>query len=295
MRNERRGPWYLLTGLLLGIAIGLAYAWLVSPVAYTDTPPVALRPDYKDAYRTLIALAYSSNGDLGRARVRLALLGDNEPGSVVANQALRAAAENRPVSEVQSLALLAEVLGSPVDLLALTPTPSIGMSSTSEVGFSPNVSFEASETSPAETPTVVVTEANTQISDNQPQSTITRIPTTTSTPTTVAPFVLLDREFICNPDLPGPLIQVFVFDTDEQPVPGVPIFVNEPAGINRFYTGLKPEISLGYADYLMTPGISYTLRLGESGQTVSDLNVDECESSTGESYPGSWVLTFTQP
>jgi hypothetical protein len=122
MREERRGPWYLITGIILGVALGLVYAWLVSPIAYVDTPPVSLRADYKDQYRTLIALAYASNGDLGRARARLALLGDPDPGPLVASQATRAAAQNHPLSEIQALALLAEALGSPVELLASTPT-----------------------------------------------------------------------------------------------------------------------------------------------------------------------------
>ena len=32
MSQERRGPWYLLTGLVLGLAFGLVFAWVVSPV-----------------------------------------------------------------------------------------------------------------------------------------------------------------------------------------------------------------------------------------------------------------------
>ena len=37
MRDEERGHWYLLTGLILGFVLGLLYAWLVQPVKFVDT------------------------------------------------------------------------------------------------------------------------------------------------------------------------------------------------------------------------------------------------------------------
>ena len=77
MRGQReRGPWYLLTGLIIGVVFGVLYAWLVSPVEYVDTPPASLRADFKDQYRVMIAAAYMANGDLLRARARLDLLQD---------------------------------------------------------------------------------------------------------------------------------------------------------------------------------------------------------------------------
>ena len=68
-----------------------------------------------------------------------------------------------------------------------------------------------------------------------------------------------------------------------------------PGGEQLFYTGLKPELGVGYADIEMTPGITYTLRLAGAGQSVSDLTAFECEESGGERYWGSWLLTFIQP
>ena len=38
--NEQRGNWYLLTGVLIGVAGGLLVGWF--PVRYTDTEPSAL-------------------------------------------------------------------------------------------------------------------------------------------------------------------------------------------------------------------------------------------------------------
>jgi len=45
----------------------------------------------------------------------------------------------------------------------------------------------------------------------------------------------------------------------------------------------------------MSPEVSYTLRLGEIGQPISYLTPVECQTSRGERYWGSWLLTFNQP
>ena len=76
--REERGSWYLLTGLVIGIVLGLLYAWVVSPIEYVDTSPNTLRSDYQDTYRLNIALAYQATGDLARAQARLNLLGDED-------------------------------------------------------------------------------------------------------------------------------------------------------------------------------------------------------------------------
>ncbi len=98
MRREDRGPWYLLTGLVLGAFLGLMYAWLVQPTQYTDTKPASLRADFKDRYRALIASAYMSNGDLVRAKARLELLQDADLYRMLSEQAQRTLAGAAPPS-----------------------------------------------------------------------------------------------------------------------------------------------------------------------------------------------------
>ncbi|MDD2696431.1 MAG: hypothetical protein PHD58_10960, partial [Anaerolineales bacterium] len=93
MSEERRGAWFLLTGLIIGAVLGLLYAWVVQPVQYTNTAPASLRADFKDRYRALIALAYSADGDLVRARARLELLEDDDSYRSLAEQAQRTLAE----------------------------------------------------------------------------------------------------------------------------------------------------------------------------------------------------------
>jgi hypothetical protein len=65
-------------------------------------------------------------------------------------------------------------------------------------------------------------------------------------------------------------------------------------GQDHFFTGLKPELGIGYGDFGMTEGLSYTLQLEDSTQPVAELFTHVCESEGLESYLGSWLLRFEQ-
>ena len=120
--SEERGPWYLLTGLIIGIVIGVLYTRYLQPVEYIDTSPALLRQDFKDQYRFLIAAAYSANGDLVRAKARLGLLKDPDVFRALSEQAQRTLAEDGSSLEARSLGLLAIALGQapPGPVLAVT-------------------------------------------------------------------------------------------------------------------------------------------------------------------------------
>ncbi len=122
-------------------------------------------------------------------------------------------------------------------------------------------------------------------------------PTSTakSTPTQGAAFVLKETRLLCNPNQSQPLIQVVVQDAAGQPVPSIEIRVMWDGGEDQFFTGLKPELGLGYADFLMIPEIVYSLMLIDGGNSVSDLTAAECQLEDGSRYWGSWQLTFIQP
>jgi hypothetical protein len=91
------------------------------------------------------------------------------------------------------------------------------------------------------------------------------------------------------------LIIVEAYDASGSPVPGVEIRVNWTGGEDRFFTGLKPELGIGYADFEMTPETIYTVAPAEGGQPVSGLFASECENARRERYWGSWLLVFVQP
>ena len=105
----RRGPWYLLTGLVIGVIAGLIFAWLVYPVSYASSDPSTLKDNYKESYRLVIAQVFAATGDLDRASLRLELLGDEDAAYTLGAQAQRALA-NGQQSDAQALALLASAL-----------------------------------------------------------------------------------------------------------------------------------------------------------------------------------------
>jgi hypothetical protein len=107
--KQTRGSLYLLTGLILGIALGLVYAWVIHPSGIVDTTPDRLQDSAKDQYRAQIAIAFVSTGDLVRARSRLELLGDEGPYQSVLEQAERMAVKGE-TAEVTALRLLAIAL-----------------------------------------------------------------------------------------------------------------------------------------------------------------------------------------
>ncbi|MBN1146336.1 MAG: hypothetical protein JXA78_03700 [Anaerolineales bacterium] len=323
MSDEERGPWYLLTGLLLGVVLGLAYAWGVQPVEYVDTSPASLRKDFKDQYRALIAASYLANGDLVRAKARLELLGDEDMYRAISEQAQRTLAQDGSTHQARALGLLAIALGQegpgpaipspptranptltsapPTRTPAPSPSFTPAASSTPALTSTPSLTPQATQAppSPAATETAAIaSNEEGEITPTEtpiPRPTTTLTPTRTPTPTPGGPFILMSREKLCDQKLAQPLIQIEAMNILGQPVPGVLVIVAWDQGEERFFTGLKPEKGLGYADFAPAPGVVYTIQLGEGGQAATDISAAECHSGSGESFWGAWVLKFVQP
>ncbi len=283
--REKRGPWYLLTGLLIGFTLGLIYAWAIQPVEYIDTAPSSLRADFKDQYRAVIAAAYLANSDLVRARARLVLLGDEDTFRAVAEQAQRQLAEGDKVEEARALGILAIDMGQGVPGAALTRTPQATSGIPSQASPQPALlSTDAPPTGSTAQPTTNNTPTASPFPTSMPVS-----PTITQTG-----FSLVRQEEVCTSPLQAPLIIVDVKDAAGTPLAGVLIIVTWDSGEERFYTGLKPEKGMGYADFTLTAGLVYTLRLGESGTPVYGLSAVECQDAQGNRYWGAWILEFVQ-
>ena len=302
--REERGPWYIITGLILGLVVGLGYAWLIQPLQYTQTSPVSLHADFKNSYRTLIALAYASNGDLVRARARLELLQDENVAQLLTEQAQRKLADGSPQNEARALSLLAVALGQIPPPPALQSTPELTIlpgGETSETpAMTPSNSPAAEQSSGSETTeitntlTLASTMSASLVPTRTPIPTNTPLPSWTPTPTRRSPYTLQSQEFVCEEVLDHPLIQIEVQDAAEQPVPGIEAIVNWDGGENHFFTGLKPDLGLGYADFVMTPGVVYTLRLAAGSELIPDLETSECEGQENNRYWGTWRFFFTQ-
>jgi hypothetical protein len=99
-----------LIAVLLGIAAGLFYGWVINPVKYTDTPPSTLRADYKADYVLMVAEAYQGDHDLSLAARRLALLGDAAPGKFVQQSLDYASQEGYAQPDLDLMTRLANAL-----------------------------------------------------------------------------------------------------------------------------------------------------------------------------------------
>jgi len=287
----KRFPWEVIPVLVVGIALGVLYAWLVAPVRYINTTPNTLRADFKDQYRMLIAASYASTHDLARAKIRLELLGDTDPVQVLSAQAQRMLAAGQPFEVVQQVAMLADDVQSGV--AHIPPTATIqSIISVESPTSTPAASLSGTETpqaTPAESPTLEI------VTTILPLDTITPRPTHTPTPTAGAPFILLSNEKVCSPTLTDGLMQISAIDSRHHQMPGVEIVITWDGGEEHLFTGFKPDIANGYADYVMQPNVTYTVRIAESGTPVPNLTAPSCTDASGQTYTGGLHLTFQQP
>lgn len=60
--------------IAIGLAIGLFYGWVLSPVEYVDTTPDTLRDDYQSDYVLMVAEIFQTEHDPMLAEQRLAFL-----------------------------------------------------------------------------------------------------------------------------------------------------------------------------------------------------------------------------
>lgn len=304
MRQENRGSWYLLTGFVLGLAAGVLFAWWVQPVRYTNTRPASLRADFKDQYRALIASAYLADGNLVRAKARLELLSDKDMFQALTIQAQRTLADGSFPQEARALGVLAVALGQAPATANVSPaapgiTPSPGTVSPPPPTASTAVSgtFSLTTTPGASGASVSSTAGPTRTPRLTPTliPTFTPLPSFTPTPTQGAPYILDSQQAVCDITIQGPLLMVTALDAARHEVPGVEVVVAWDTGEDHFFTGLKPELGLGYADYTMTPEVVYSLRLAGGGPAIQNLTASECEKPGGGRYWGSWKLVFIQP
>ncbi len=276
---EERFPWVMLiVGLALGLIGGLVYAWFLDPVTYVDVAPDRLHSADRQAYILLVSEAYLQDKDLERARARLNALGVRHVGQMVAEQADAAFLGGAPIEQVRALTALAEALGtSPLAAEVFSSSPAAPIA-TSLATATPT--FEAMP-SPTPSPTPL-----TPTPTPEPPS-----PTPVPIPNTA--FSLRERAIVCEDDAPHGRIEVYVYDEAGQGVPAVEVLVEWAGGAERFYTGLKPDVNLGYADFEMQPNLVYSVTLVGLGQPVVGLEANACETPSGQSVMRTYRLVFT--
>jgi len=75
-------------------------------------------------------------------------------------------------------------------------------------------------------------------------------------------------------------------------MPAVEVIVEWTGGRDHFFTGLKPELGLGYGDFEMAEGVTYSVSPAPDGDLAGGLQTPICQDAEGEPYHGSWRLTY---
>jgi hypothetical protein len=212
----------------------------------------------------------------------LELIGDEEPALALAAQAQRFLAESGDNEMALILADLSAALQAENAPRVTSPPPTSTESEDSEesgTGIQDGTPSGSGSTNRA------TSEPTREISSSPSPS-----------PTESPPFILQDSSPICDPTLGEPLIQIIATDGAGNGVPGVTLEISlgtDPKEV--FYTGLKPELGLGFADFSAEPGLTYQLEVPESGLIISDIEVPPCQTESEDSYWGSWEIYITHP
>ena len=83
--NITNRKWVLpLVALIIGVAIGMVYAWVINPVQWVDGEPQQLRADLQEDYLRMAIDSYSVNRDADLALIRFQALGENGSVTLVA-------------------------------------------------------------------------------------------------------------------------------------------------------------------------------------------------------------------
>ena len=291
----RRPRWFLLLiGLALGLTAGLAYTWGLNPVQFYNTDPVDLRPEHKETWILLVAAAYRQDGDLDRALGRLSGLDDPQLGQTVAGLTESYIQAGKSATRIRALTALADALGARTDDMLIylaTDTPTLPPPEALTPSATPSpIPTDTPTAVPATAtvtsrPTRTATPTRTPTASPTPRPTLTRRPT----PTLPPPFVLEERQRICEDGRDTPGIEIFVQTQEGAGIPGSEIWVTWSGGVDRFFTGLKPEIGLGYADFDMMPNETYAIAVGDPQLTVvSGLSAQPCSPGDDDSPLASW-------
>ncbi|MCU0479604.1 MAG: hypothetical protein MUE54_00165 [Anaerolineae bacterium] len=293
MRSRYDRPRYSVSwvALILGLTascFGMIYlSRFLFPVS-TETAPWQLSADAKNAYVVAIVLDYTHDGDLANAVQRLVdlRLPVDDPIQAVADIACQLATSpyistNSGVDAVRAMIQFYKLQNKsgcaddlplvsnnqPMVVTLILPTPTL---------LPP----------PTKTP-----EPNIFIPENTPAPTRTPFVPPTAPP---ASFELVVANTFCDTALSG-IIEVRVINRNGVELPAQPIRVRWDNGSNTFYTGLKPERGLGYADYQMEQGRAYTIEMPAlSNPSTTPLTATPCFTDNNQPAILSYRVVFRE-
>jgi hypothetical protein len=101
-------------------------------------------------------------------------------------------------------------------------------------------------------------------------------------------YEVVDLDRTC--DVRGGQLMIMVLNAEGQQQPNVELLVRWGARDDHFYTGLKPEVGPGYADFTLEKDQAYqVVVVGAESQVAQDIVADTC---AGKGYLASWQVVF---
>jgi hypothetical protein len=227
--------------------------------------PASLAPANQAFYVRLVAAAYLHNQDQAQAQARLAALAQPNTAQLVVELTERTIDQNGDVRDIKAFIALAQALGQTSSAMMpfiATATPAPTATFTPAPTPTPRPSHTPTRPSPTPTATALPTStaSRTPTPPATPTPTRTRQPTRTPTPGPNAPYGVAQSAPVCD-NTNGGLLRIYVRDRLGASVPGIEINVSWPGSQDTFFTGFKPEIDPGYADFQLQPDELYQVEL----------------------------------
>ncbi|MHB8630004.1 MAG: hypothetical protein ACYDBJ_27410 [Aggregatilineales bacterium] len=269
--NRRRGLTLagLVIGAVIGLSLGLVYAWEINPVVQTDVSAWQLNAEGQTDWLIAVSVAWAHDGDLVRAANRL---NDLHWSDQTFQKVAQAACDLARSSYAQSQA----------GLVAIRSMAALAQSQ----GKTACASAVVALSSPTSAPSLTVIPSTATLAP-PPSKTPTLGPTftppTQAPPTPTSPpseFRIVRYEPYCSVKTPG-LLEVLVQQPNGTGIPGIAIRVDSAAGTDQFFTGLEPEHDAGYADFFMKSDQTYTVALVGSSVQSDPLKAAACTDRAG--------------
>jgi hypothetical protein len=92
----------------------------------------------------------------------------------------------------------------------------------------------------------------------------------------------------------GGQLRITVLDAEGEQQPNVELLIRWSDGEDRAFTGLKPQVGVGYADFAMEQGQIYQVGvIGIQSDVAQGIVADECVAGeVGKQELASWEIMF---